>query len=113
LPDAFGLMMASIQSAAVTPVYDRCKRLIPIYNDNYNPSKPPLDGIDKKYSPYVYGEPLYDSRNVIIAYLPPRHTVAGASKRPRTSWVWHLGYAFIAHSKPNRPTVWACKLCTY
>jgi hypothetical protein len=31
--------------------------------------------------------------------LPVQHTLAGASKRKRTSWVWHVGYASFRRGK--------------
>jgi hypothetical protein len=94
-------------------VYDRCKRPKPIYNNKYNPYALILSDIDKTYSPYVYGEPLYNDRAIIVANLPWQHTLAGAAKRQRTSWVWNLGYALIDNSKLKKPLMWAYKLCMY
>jgi hypothetical protein len=113
LPDVLARMMAPIRPATSTLMRDRCKRLEPTYNNKYDPNRPPPGDISIKYSPYVYGEPLYDDRAIIVANLPQQHTVAGAAKRQRTSWVWNLGYALIANSKPNKPLMWACKLCMY
>lgn len=113
LPSAFGRMMQPGRPAAAVIVHDQCKRPEPIYNDKYNPYTLTLGDIDEAYSPYVYGEPLYDDRAVIVANLPYQHTLAGAAKRQRTSWVWNLGYALIDNSKPRKPLIWACKLCMY
>jgi hypothetical protein len=87
LPNAFGLIMALNQSSASTLVRDQCSRPEPVYNNRYNLYKPPSINIDEEYSPYVYGEPLFDDRPVIVAYLPRQHTIASATKRPKTSWV--------------------------
>jgi hypothetical protein len=46
---------------------DTCKRLEPTYNANYNPYKKPPKDQPGGYSPYVYGEPLWDDRPVIVA----------------------------------------------
>lgn len=84
LPNAFGRIMAGTQSAVPKVVKDKCNRPTPTYNYNYNPDKVPRDNRPKGYSPYAFREPLYDDRLVITSRLPPRHTVAGAVKRPRT-----------------------------
>lgn len=112
LPNAFGRMMANGPVQEVLR-RDTCKRPDPIYNTNYNPFIKPPDSLHGGYSPYIYGEPLYDDRPVIIARLPTNFTIAGPSKKARTSWVWNLGYAFSGSSKPNqKPAVfWACKHC--
>ena len=62
---------------------------------------------------YIYGEPLYDDRPIVVARLPRYHTEAGAAKKPRTSWVWALGYALTDNQKAGRPTIWACKNCMF
>lgn len=92
-------------------VRDRCNRLVPTYNRNYNPYEPPPEDRRPDYSPYTSGEPLYDDRPIIIIRLPRKHVIAGASKRKRTAWVWQLGYALTDTSKKDEPTIWACKLC--
>jgi hypothetical protein len=113
LPNAFSRMMGPapvIQSAAKR---DSCARPTPQYNHNYNPYKKPSNDLQCDYSPYVYGEPLYDDRPIIVARLPRHHTKAGATKKPRTSWVWALGYTLTDNQKAGRPTIWACKNCTF
>jgi hypothetical protein len=110
LPNAFGRMMQG--GPAPAPKRDRCMRPEPTYNHNYDPFKAPPDTQPKGYSPFVHGEPLFDDREVIITRLPARHIVAGASSRPRTSWVWKLGYTLTNTSKTTKNTIWACKLCT-
>jgi hypothetical protein len=98
LPNAFGRMMSSSQPAQAIVVKDKCDRPTPTYNHNYNPNEPPRDDLPKGYSPYVYGEPLYDDRPAIISRLPSRHTLAGSGKRLRTQWVWNLSYALDDNS---------------
>ena len=94
-------------------VRDRCFRPPVKYNDQYDPFKPPNDRNKAEYSPYDFGEPLFDDREVIIARIPAGHVVAGASKKKKSSWTWKVGYAFINTLKANRPTIWCCKLCRY
>jgi hypothetical protein len=94
---------------------DTCKRPEPIYNANYNPyEKPPKDQ-PGGYSPYVYGEPLWDDRPVIVARLPRGYTIAGPAKKKRTQWVWNLGYALAKAVPPSQKpvTFWACKHCKF
>ena len=62
-------------------VKDKCKRLKPTYNENYDPAKPPRIGLDPSYSLYVNGEPLFNNRPVNLKNLPRRHTLISASKR--------------------------------
>ena len=91
---------------------DRCKRPTPIYNKNYNPHEALRVDILKGYSPYIFKEPLFDDRLVVVAQLPKKCTLAGASKRPRTQWVWLLGYVIQDNSKAGQPVMmWACKHC--
>ncbi len=111
LPSAFGRMIQPNRPPTALLVRDRCTRPEPTYNDKYNPYVLPPSDLDKEYSPYAYGEPLYDDRAITVANLPRQHILASAAKRQRTSWVWNLGYALIANSKPNKPIMWACKLC--
>ena len=66
---------------------DRYNRPIPLYNKNYDPIKlPPID-LPKDYSPFVYLEPLFDDRPIVIANLLAKWSVIGAAVRPRTQWV--------------------------
>jgi hypothetical protein len=111
LPNAFGRMMSSSQPALHIVVKDKCNRPEPTYNHNYDPDKVPRDDLPGGYSPYIFGEPLYDDRPVVMSRLPSRHTVAGAAKRDRTQWVWALGYAFENNTKSKPSLVWACKHC--
>lgn len=114
LPNAFGLLMQGKASTAKSiQLRDRCKRPTPIYNDNYDPTKTPPEDLPASYSPYIFGEPLFDDRPVITARLPTAHIIAGASTRPRTSWVWKLGYALRDTSKAPHANIWACKHCMY
>jgi len=61
--------------------HDKCKRLSPTYNANYNPYKEPPDGINKGYSPYVYREPLWDDRPVVITRILKGLVVIGPPKK--------------------------------
>jgi hypothetical protein len=66
---------------------DTCLRLIPKYNTNYNPYATPSEDLPNGYSPYVFKEPLYDDRPVIVNELPKNCVIAPLPKRPRTAWV--------------------------
>jgi len=87
LPSAFSRMMGPAPIGQSIQKRDRCVRLKPQYNNNYNPFQKPSDALRCDYSPYVFGEPLYDDRPIIIAQLPRYYTAVGATKKPRTSWV--------------------------
>ncbi len=87
LPNAFSRMMAPAPVVQSTAKRDRCARPTPTYNHNYNPYEKPSVDLCRDYSPYVYGEPLYDDRAITVARLPAYHTVAAATKKPRTQWV--------------------------
>jgi hypothetical protein len=113
LPNAFTQMMRSEPGEKKLEVRDRCQRPVPTYNQNYNPFQLPPDDRNPDYSPYIKGEPLFDDRLVIAARLPRKHIVAGASRRKRTAWVWHLGYALVDTRRADETSIWACKLCTY
>ena len=62
---------------------DRCTRLMPTYNYYYNPYKLPLEDLLKGYSLYVYKEPLFDNRAIVILRLLVGHIIASASIRLR------------------------------
>jgi hypothetical protein len=113
LPNAFGRMMAPNGPIQSVINRDKCNRPTPKYNANYNPNTKPPEGLSGGYSPYVYGEPLWDDRPVIVERLPKHFTVAPPPKKARTAWVWNLGYALSNNKKPNQkpPTFWACKHC--
>jgi hypothetical protein len=113
LQNAFGLMMVPQPAPLAAVQRDRCFRPPLVYNHNYRPTEPPNPNQPQGYSPYVYGEPLFDDREVIIKNLPKNHTVAPATKKPRTSWTWKVGYALVNTSKKNNPTIWCCKLCMF
>lgn len=116
IPSAFGRMMSSTSTPAPpepSKQRDRCQRPVPSYNAKYDPYKIPPEDLLKSYSPYVKGEPLFDDRPVVISQLPSNHVIAGASARPRTQWVWNLGYALNDSTKRANNLVWTCKLCTY
>jgi len=111
--NAFGVMMAP-QTTAIPPVLrDRCFRPTPTYNENYDPTKPPNDTNKPNFSPYAFGEPLFDDRPVRMDRLLVGHVVAGASKRKRVQWTWKVGYALINNTKASKPIIWCCKLCIY
>ena len=115
-PNAFGRMMGATASTASSPApqqRDRCKRPVPSYNSNYDPYKLPADTLPGGYSPYVNREPLFDNRAIIVNRLPTKYIVASASKKPRTAWVWKLGYALINTTKQSNNQIWCCKYCTY
>jgi hypothetical protein len=111
LPNAFGRMMEK-QKGPEMVIRDQCMRPTLEYNTNYNPYAIPRDDLPGGYSPYVFKEPLFDDRPAIVARLPKKCTLAPPAKRPRTSWVWPLGYAIHDNSKPQKPVLmWHCKLC--
>ena len=58
LPNAFGRMMHSSRLSVPTMVKDKCPRLEPTYNNNYDPNESPRNDQPKDYSLYVQGEPL-------------------------------------------------------
>jgi hypothetical protein len=69
--NVFSVLIGSSKLAADTIVKDKCKRLIPTYNHNYNPDKLPPTDLPGGYLLYVFGEPLFDDRAVLLARLPP------------------------------------------
>lgn len=111
LVNPFQAMMAPESSKKKPVLRDRCKRVTPTYNDSYDPSKPPNLNIHESYSPYDYGEPLFDDRKVQVARLPTGHVVVGATKRKLRQWVWKVGYNLKDTTKALNNTVWCCKLC--
>jgi len=113
LPNAFSRLMGPAPVIQSTAKRDLCVRPTPAYNQYYNPFQKPADDLRSDYSPYVYGEPLYDDRAIVVARLLKHHTEAGVAKKPRTQWVWKLGYALTDNQKPDKPIKWACKHCTF
>jgi hypothetical protein len=87
LPNAFGRMMAGKPKVQEVIRRDRCTRLEPTYNVNYNPFEKPPKDLPRGYSPYVFGEPLWDDRPVVVARLPSGYSIARPSKKKRTTWV--------------------------
>jgi hypothetical protein len=67
-----------------TAKHDYCVWPTPWYNYNYDLYKKLSSDIRCDYSPYVYGEPLYNNRPIIVARLPWYYIKAGAAKKPRT-----------------------------
>jgi hypothetical protein len=87
IPNAFSRLMTAAPVVQSTAKRDLCTRPTPTYNQYYNPFQVPADDLYSGYSPYVYGEPLYDDRAIVVARLPKHHTAADAAKKPRTQWV--------------------------
>jgi hypothetical protein len=85
LPNAFNRLMQNPGVPAVQR--DQCLRPLLVYNRNYDLFKPPPEDLPGGYSPYVFGEPLYDDRPVVVIRLPLHYVVAGPTKKPRTKWV--------------------------
>ena len=93
---------------------DSCLRLTLAYNSNYNLYVTLCKDITSGYSPYVFKEPLFDDRPIIVVQLPKHCVLAPPAKRPRTSWVWPLGYTITDSSRSRNPMLmWHCKLCKY
>ncbi|KAG4427744.1 hypothetical protein IFR05_016772 [Cadophora sp. M221] len=90
LVNPFATMMAPQSSKESKMLRDRCFRPTPTYNDNYNPTKPPSELIKAEYSPYDFGEPLFDDREARPSRFPIGHVLAPASKRKFTSWTWKV-----------------------
>ncbi len=114
LPSAFGRIMAT--SAGNTPaskdalpstiqLHDTCDRPEPSYNNNYNPFYTPPNDLDPRYSLYENGEPLQDDRPVVVSRLLLKYILVRAVKRPRTAWVWKLGYVLTNILKPSNNRV--------
>ncbi|KAG4436293.1 hypothetical protein IFR05_008233 [Cadophora sp. M221] len=79
LVNPFATMMAPQSSKQAKPLRDCCFRPTPTYNDNYNPTKPPSEHIKADYSPYDFGEPLFDDREARPSRFPIGHVLALAS----------------------------------
>ena len=113
LPNAFSRLMGPAPVIQSTAKRDLYIRPTPIYNQYYNLFQKPADDLRSDYSPYVYREPLYDDRAIVVARLLKHHTEASAVKKPRTQWVQKLGYALIDNQKLDKPIKWACKHYTF
>ncbi len=75
LPNAFELLGRAEPIVAPTQ-QDRCFRLTPEYNNNYNPYKPPNINKLVDYSPFMPREPLFDDRPIYLPSLRKHYTVA-------------------------------------
>ena len=60
---------------------DSYSRPIPVYNSNYNPYTIPNKDTPGGYSPYIYKEPLFDNRSVVINKLPKNCILTPLPKR--------------------------------
>ena len=60
LPNTFGRIMASRGVVQAAVQRDRCSRLVPKYNEYYDPYQPAKSGLPTSYTPYDYREPLFD-----------------------------------------------------
>jgi hypothetical protein len=87
MSNAFSRLMAAAPVVQSTVKRDLYTRPTPVYNQYYNPFQVPADDLYPDYSPYVYGEPLYDDRAIVVARLLKHYTAAGAAKKLRTQWV--------------------------
>jgi hypothetical protein len=85
LPNAFELLGRAEPRVPQAVQRDRCTRPTLSYNSNYNPFEPL--NLEKliDYSPYVHGEPLFNDRPVHLPSLRRHYSVAGSSKKARTS----------------------------
>jgi len=113
IPNAFNRLMGK-QNPNPGELRDTCLRPTPVYNEDYNPYVVPRKDLPTQYNPYAFKQPLYDDRPGIVAHLPLNCTLAPPTKRPRTSWVWRVGYAINDSSKSQKTILmWHCKLCMY
>ncbi|KAH7348972.1 hypothetical protein BKA65DRAFT_501830 [Rhexocercosporidium sp. MPI-PUGE-AT-0058] len=92
-------------------IKDRCIRLIPLYNDNYDPFKPARDNLKLNYSPYSFREPLFNDRPVKASNLPRGFILAPTANILIRSWLWKVRYILIQPERNKKHTFWACKLC--
>jgi hypothetical protein len=113
LINPFQAMMAPESSWKKPILRDRCFRPTTTYTTHYDPSKPPNLDNDEEYSPYDFGEPLFDDRKVQVARLPTGFVLVGATKRKLRQWVWKVGYNLRDTTKVSNNLVWCCKLCMY
>ena len=85
LVNPFATMIALQSSKESKMLCDRCFRLTPTYNDNYNPTKPLSELIKAEYSLYNFREPLFDNREARLSRFPIGHVLAPTSKKKFTS----------------------------
>jgi hypothetical protein len=64
LPNAFNQIIRGEAPTLNAVKRDRCTRPTVIYNSNYNLYKPVPKELSADYSPYDFGEPLFDDRTV-------------------------------------------------
>ena len=84
LPNAFSRLMGPAPVIQSTAKRDLYIRPTPIYNQYYNLFQKPADDLRSDYSLYVYKEPLYDDRAIVVARLLKHYIEAGIIKKPRT-----------------------------
>jgi len=60
----------AVETSNRTLTRDLCIRPTAIYNEFYNPEAPMPDNIPAGYSPYVFGQPLFDDRPVALDKIP-------------------------------------------
>ena len=84
LPNAFSRLMRPAPVIQSTTKRDLYTRPTPAYNQYYNPFQKLADDLRSDYSLYVYREPLYDDRAIVVARLLKHYIEAGAAKKPRT-----------------------------
>ncbi|PMD13219.1 hypothetical protein NA56DRAFT_712254 [Hyaloscypha hepaticicola] len=102
VPNAFSRIMDKGKGHSLV-LRDSCSRPMPAYNSNYNLYAIPNEDTPGGYSPYVFKEPLFDDRPIVVNKLPKNCILAPPLKRPRTSWVWPLGYAIPNSSRELFP----------
>jgi hypothetical protein len=54
-----------------------------MYNTNYNPHKALSNDQPAGYSLYVFREPLFNNKEVVVTNLPKKHVLARPAKKPQ------------------------------
>jgi hypothetical protein len=85
LPNVFSRIIGLAPVIQSTVKRDCYTRLIPQYNHNHDLYKKLSNDLRRRYSLYIYREPLYDDRPIIMARLPRYYIKVSAIKKPRTS----------------------------
>jgi hypothetical protein len=83
LPSAFNRMINPNRAGLDVRLRDKCRWLKPIYNSNYNLYKKPRSDLFSSYTLYVFPEPLWDNRLVVVARFLKNYTLAKPLKKPR------------------------------
>ncbi len=83
IPNAFNRIMDK-GKGPYQVLRDTCSRPTPEYNSKYNLYVIPYEDTFSGYSPYVFKEPLFNNRPIIIVQLPKHCVLAPPMKRPRT-----------------------------